>query len=170
NTPLFLDLNGGGAIGMIGFNELCPLNECAIGQKPGANRFKSEKARSVIEEMKQTRPGAFIIATVQFGESNSYQPTSSQRSISLALLDAGADLVFGSQAHQVQQMEFYKGKTILYGLGNFFFDQVHAIGLRQGYFMNLYFLRRRLIAMEPVFTWIDEKFRPTIATEQQAVQ
>ena len=58
-----------------------------------------------------------------------------------ALLDAGADLVFGSQAHQVQQMEFYNGKVILYGLGNFFFDQIHAPGVRQGYFMNLYFRR-----------------------------
>ena len=67
-------------------------------------------------------------------------------------------------------MEFYKGKVILHGLGNFFFDQTHSIGLRQGYFMNLYFSRSRLIAMEPVFTWIDEKFRPVIATEQQAAQ
>ena len=170
NTPIFLDLNGGGAIGMIGFNELCPLNECAIGSKPGANRWKIAKARSVIEGMKQTRPDAFVVASVQFGETSGYHPTPSQKSISLVLLDAGADLVFGSQAHQVQQMEFYKGKVILHGLGNFFFDQTHSIGLRQGYFMNLYFSRSRLIAMEPVFTWIDEKFRPVIATEQQAAQ
>jgi poly-gamma-glutamate synthesis protein (capsule biosynthesis protein) len=170
NAPLFLDLKGGGAIGMIGFNELCPLNECATGKKPGANRFKTDKARNVMARMKETRPDAFIVASVQFGEVSGYRPTPSQRSISLSLLDAGADLVFGSQAHQVQQMEFYKGKVILHGLGNFFFDQIHAIGLRQGYFMNLYFSRSRLIAMAPVFTWIDEKFRPVIATEPQAAQ
>lgn len=89
---------------------------------------------------------------------------------SLALVEAGADLVFGSQAHQVQQMEFHAGKVILYGLGNFFFDQLHAPGLRQGYFMNLYFSHNRLVAMEPVFTWLDERFRPAIATEKQAAQ
>lgn len=170
NAPLFLDLHGGGAIGIIGFNELCPLGECAVGKRPGANRFEMSKARKAVEEMRRARPRAFIIATVQFGETNGYQPTRSQRSISLALVDAGADLVFGSQAHQVQQMEFYKGKVILHGLGNFFFDQVHAVGLRQGYFMNLHFAQNRLVTMEPVFTWIDEKFRPTIATEEQSAQ
>ncbi len=169
-SPIFLDLDGSGAISIVGFNELCPLGECATGPKPGANRFQIAKARGTIEEIKRQRPDAFIIATVQFGESSSYQPTLSQRSISRALLDAGADLVFGSQAHQVQQMEFYNGKVILYGLGNFFFDQIHAPGVRQGYFMNLYFSQSRLIAMEPVFTWIDEKRRPVLATEQQAAQ
>jgi poly-gamma-glutamate capsule biosynthesis protein CapA/YwtB (metallophosphatase superfamily) len=168
NAPIFLDLKGGGAIGMIGFNELCPLNECATAKRPGANRFKIAKAREVIEGMRRARPEAFIIASVQFGETNGYHPTPSQRSISFALLDAGADLVFGSQAHQVQQMELHKGKVVLHGLGNFLFDQIHATGLRQGYFMNLYFSPSRLIAMEPVFTWIDEKLRPAIATEQQA--
>jgi poly-gamma-glutamate capsule biosynthesis protein CapA/YwtB (metallophosphatase superfamily) len=168
NRPIFLDLKGGGAIGMIGFNELCPLAECAAGQTPGANRFKLDKARAAIRDMKAKRPDAFIIVTVQFGEDSSYRPTSSQHSISLALVEAGADLVFGSQAHQVQQMELHQGKVILYGLGNFLFDQIHATGVRQGYFMNLYFLRGRLAAMEPVFTWIDEKRRPAIATDEQA--
>jgi hypothetical protein len=170
NAPIFLDLKGGGAIGVVGFNELCPLGECANGKRPGANRFEMSKARRTIEEIKTAKPEAFVVATVQFGEISAYQPTPSQRAISHALLDAGADLVFGSQAHQVQQMELYNGKVILYGLGNFFFDQTHAIGLRQGMFMNLYFSQDRLIAMEPVFTWIDEKFRPVIATEQQAAQ
>ena len=41
-------------------------------------------------------------------------------------------------------------------------------GLRQGYFMNLYFQGNRLAGMEPVFTWIDEKFRPVPATPAQA--
>jgi poly-gamma-glutamate synthesis protein (capsule biosynthesis protein) len=170
NTPIFLDLKGGGAIGMVGFNELCPLAECANGKTPGANRFKIEKARAVIQDMKTKRSDAFVIATVQFGEIGAYAPTPSQRAISLALIDAGADLVFGSQAHQAQQMEFHKGRVILYGLGNFFFDQIHASGVRQGYFMNLHFGGGRLVAMEPVFTWIDEKRRPAIATLEQAAQ
>ena len=67
-------------------------------------------------------------------------------------------------------MEFHKGKVILYGLGNFLFDQIHATGVRQGYFMNLHFGGGRLLAMEPVFTWIDEKRRPAIATQEQAAQ
>ncbi|MCE9596923.1 MAG: CapA family protein [Spirochaetia bacterium] len=169
NQPLILPLKSG-TLAIIGFNELCPLGECAQGNVPGANRYNPEKARAVIQGIRKAHPGAFIIATVQFGEVNSYQPTASQRSISSSLLEDGADLVYGSQAHQVQQMEFAKGKILLHGLGNFFFDQTHTFGLRQGYFMNFYFYRGRLVTMEPVFTWIDEKFRPVPADAKQINQ
>src|SRR5688500_5473438 len=39
------------------------------------------------------------------------------------MIDAGADAVIGTHAHWVQGMEFYRGKLIAYGLGNFIFDQ-----------------------------------------------
>ena len=36
-------------------------------------------------------------------------------------IDAGADLVVGSHPHVLQGMEYYKGKPIIYSLGNFMF-------------------------------------------------
>lgn len=168
--PLSLSLKGGGSIVLAGFNELCPLKECAAGALPGANRYTREKAASTLAAIRRESPGAFVMATVQFGEVNSYKPTETQRRISYDLADLGADLVFGSQAHQVQQMEFRNGRILLHGLGNFFFDQTHTFGLRQGYFMNLYFYRGKLAAMRPVFTWIDERFRPVPANAEQARQ
>ncbi|MBL8022034.1 MAG: CapA family protein [Leptospirales bacterium] len=169
NQPLILPLKSG-TLALIGFNELCPLGECASANIPGANRYNADKARSAIANIRKKYPGAFIIATVQFGEVNSYQPTANQRAISNSLLDFGADLVYGSQAHQVQQMEFSKGKILLHGLGNFFFDQTHTFGLRQGYFMNFYFFKGKLVSMQPVFTWIDEKYRPVPADAAQTKQ
>lgn len=41
---------------------------------------------------------------------------------SKALIDAGADGVVGAHSNRVQGMEFYKGKLIVYGLGNFLYD------------------------------------------------
>jgi Bacterial capsule synthesis protein PGA_cap len=38
-------------------------------------------------------------------------------------VDAGADLVVGDHPHATQEMEYYKGKMIVYSLGNFIFDQ-----------------------------------------------
>jgi Bacterial capsule synthesis protein PGA_cap len=38
-------------------------------------------------------------------------------------IDAGADLVVGDHPHATQEMEYYKGKMIVYSLGNFIFDQ-----------------------------------------------
>lgn len=38
-----------------------------------------------------------------------------------ALIDAGADVVVGHHSHRLDGIEFYGGKAILYGLGNFIF-------------------------------------------------
>ena len=39
-----------------------------------------------------------------------------------ACIDAGADAVIGAHPHILQGIEYYKGKPILYSLGNFWFD------------------------------------------------
>ena len=38
-------------------------------------------------------------------------------------IESGADLVIGHGAHNVQDVELYQGKVIVYSLGNFAFDQ-----------------------------------------------
>ena len=39
------------------------------------------------------------------------------------LIDAGADVVLGDHPHWIQTTEAYKGKLIVYSMGNFMFDQ-----------------------------------------------
>lgn len=41
------------------------------------------------------------------------------------MIDAGADLIVGHHPHIIQQVELYKGKTIIYSLGNFLFPQTY---------------------------------------------
>jgi poly-gamma-glutamate capsule biosynthesis protein CapA/YwtB (metallophosphatase superfamily) len=76
-------------------------------------------------------------------------------------------MIYGSQAHQIQQVVFYKNKPIYYGLGNFLFDQIHRIGVRQAFFLQNYFYRGKLIATKPVFTFMAATRQPSIATEAQ---
>ena len=42
-----------------------------------------------------------------------------QRPLGHALIDAGADIIFGNHVHAVQGVEQYKGKTIIYSPGTF---------------------------------------------------
>jgi poly-gamma-glutamate synthesis protein (capsule biosynthesis protein) len=65
--------------------------------------------------------------SVQFGEVDAYTPSATQAPICREIIDYGADMLYGSQAHQIQQVVFYKNKPIYYGLGNFLFDQIHRI-------------------------------------------
>ena len=55
------------------------------------------------------------------------------------MLDLGADAVIGDHTHSVQNTEAYKGKLIVYSMGNFIFDQQSAPLYRQGIAVNLDF-------------------------------
>ncbi len=167
SKPLILKLKDGTRLAFIGFNQSCPLKECAKKRnEPGANPYNRAKARKTLRKLRK-QGIHFIIASVQFNERDSYLPFIDQKKISKDLIDFGADMVYGSQAHQIQVVEYYKGKPIYYGLGNFLFDQIHRLGVRQGMFLHLYFLNGRLLQIKPVFTYISNKRRPILATRQQ---
>jgi hypothetical protein len=170
NTPIIVPLADGKKLGIIGFNESCPLHECA--KKPGevgANAYDEAKAIDDIAKLK--KDGAdFVIVTVQFREWDNAQPTKSQTQISRTLVDHGADLVYGSQAHQLQLVEFYSGKPIFHGIGNLLFDQVHRIGVRQAFFLHHYFWHGKLVQSVPVFTFMADDRQPTLATPEQAAE
>ena len=78
--------------------------------------------------------------------------------------------MYGSQAHQLQYVEFYKGKPIFHGIGNLLFDQVHRIGVRQAFFVHHYFWRGRLVQSVPVFTFMADDRQPTLATPDEAAE
>jgi len=48
------------------------------------------------------------------------------------MIDRGADAVIGKGAHVVQNTESYKGKPIIYSMGNFLYDQQFSEDVRQG--------------------------------------
>ena len=50
------------------------------------------------------------------------EPTSEQVALSRRAIDAGADLVVGYHPHQLQGAEVYKGRAIVYALGDFIFS------------------------------------------------
>jgi poly-gamma-glutamate capsule biosynthesis protein CapA/YwtB (metallophosphatase superfamily) len=168
NKPLVLTLKDGTRLGFIGFNELCPINECAKPKVAGANQWNREKARLVIQKMKQEMKLDVVIASVQFGEWDFYNPQKTQRRIAYDLIDFGADLVYGAHAHQIQQVEFYKSKPIFFGLGNFLFDEIQRIGVRQGMFINVYISKGKIIQTTPVYTFMGDDRVNALADSVQA--
>lgn len=168
-APLVVPLADGKQLGLVGFNERCPLKECAKDGKPGANAYSRDKARTAIARARE-RGADFVIVTVQWKEHDFPAPTHTQGPIARDLVDLGADLVLGSQAHQLQVVEFYKGTPIFYGLGNLLFDQIHRLGVRQAFFLHHYFFEGRLVQSIPVFTWMSDDRQPTIATPDQAAE
>jgi poly-gamma-glutamate capsule biosynthesis protein CapA/YwtB (metallophosphatase superfamily) len=164
--PLIIELKDGAKVAWVGYNEFCPLGECAI-KGPGAMRYNYEEAKYQIDSLKRKAEVSFVLACVQFGETDSYSPTGSQKKICKELIDSGADVVIGSQAHQAQEIAIYNGKPIFYGLGNFLFDQIHRKGVRQAFWLDCYFYKGRIIQFHPVYTYMSEKRIPSLANKQE---
>ncbi|MFO0553538.1 MAG: CapA family protein [Polyangiaceae bacterium] len=67
------------------------------------------------------RPDNLVIVTFHWGIEGSHEVMDVQESLAHAVIDAGGDLVIGHHPHVLQAIETYKGKKILYSLGNFLF-------------------------------------------------
>jgi hypothetical protein len=68
-------------------------------------------------------PERAVLVYLHWGTEYAAQPSAEQRQQAHDLLDAGAAAVVGAHPHVVQPVEFYRGRPILYSLGNFLFDQ-----------------------------------------------
>lgn len=95
-------------------------NFYATNDSAGAWELAPEDMKQSIARVKQEHPDAFIVIYPHWG-SNYEWSSNQQQNYGRKLIDAGADLVIGHGAHCLQEIESYKGKWIIYNLGNFVF-------------------------------------------------
>ena len=98
----------------------------ATESKPGVmttyeSTDRYDMMKKEISRLKQEEKCDIVCVYVHFGKEKSYELTSNQTLIAHGYIDAGADLVIGSHAHNLQGIEIYKGAPIYYNLGNFLF-------------------------------------------------
>ena len=76
-----------------------------------------------LESIREAAENAdYVIALPHWGVEHSTELEEAQTEGAHAYIDAGADAVIGAHPHILQGIEYYKGKPILYSLGNFWFD------------------------------------------------
>lgn len=73
-----------------------------------------------IKDYKQKNPKTMTIVYFHWNFDFEKLPFPSHRIIAKKLIDVGADVIIGSHSHLVNGGETYKGKPIVYGLGNFY--------------------------------------------------
>ena len=84
-----------------------------------SNELKIKIVNDISELRKQ---GAqVVIPYFHWGIERSYEPYDVQQNLARFSIDNGADAVIGSHPHVIQSMESYKGKLIVYSMGNFCF-------------------------------------------------
>jgi len=90
-----------------------------LGYRGWSHEKKSNQL--LVRHVKQMREQGvnFIVVNYDWGDMYSYKPNAQQKSMAHFAIDNGADLVVGHHPHVLQGMEVYKGKSIVYSLGNF---------------------------------------------------
>ena len=112
-------------IGVFGDNELYEteikgVKIGIVGYTYPINAAKMERYKESIAKL-QDDGCTFIIASAHWGKEEGYKLTQSQRDYGPALIDAGADLVYGHGSHTVEPIQIYNGHVIFYSLSNFTF-------------------------------------------------
>jgi hypothetical protein len=158
----------GTVLGFIGCNPVGPDFAWATANGPGAAPCDDANNQNELATLKHRAD--VTIATMQYWETYQYEPTWKQVEDFRALVDAGADIVSGSQSHQPQAIEFYHGGFIHYGLGNLFFDQMWSLGTRQELIDRHVIYMGRHISTELLSYMLEDYSQPRLMTAKERQQ
>ena len=94
----------------------------ASDSKGGVNRLSFNRIQQKIKKLREDDDNVFVVAFPHWGGARNYGwRTDKQAEIGHQLVDAGADSVIGGGPHNMQQIEEYNGRLILYSMGNFLY-------------------------------------------------
>ena len=99
--------------------------QCNIAKKhkEGVAPLTKENAFELLNNVRQEKPDAKIIFFMHWSYELEAHSQPRERELAKALIDNGADGIIGSHPHRIGEFEIYKGKPILYSLGNWMFKQ-----------------------------------------------
>ncbi len=166
---LFLQ-DHGNKLAFLGANSFGPAYDWATADRPGSLRYDAQVMKKEIAAARAQADVVFV--ELQAEETYDYRPSSNNQIEFRSTLAAGADVVTGVQAHQPQAIEFSADgrRLILYGLGNLFFDQMFALGVRQGLIARHTIYQGRLLQTELLTTMLEDYVQPRWATPAERAQ
>lgn len=135
HAPHIVERNGL-RIALLGFNEFKPRSFEAGPDWPG---IAWSEDSHVVRDIRAARAAGadVVIPFMHWGWERERQPSARQQQLARLMIDAGADAVVGTHPHVTQTTETYRGKPIIYSLGNFLFDGFDAPAEREGWLLRM---------------------------------
>lgn len=134
HTPVIRTLRST-TIGLLAYCEIEPMSFAATASSPGHAWLDPTLMAADIRAL---RPRCdFLLVFTHWGIE--YHPVESgeQEAMARVAIDAGADFVVGAHPHVIQPSSSYRGKPIVYSLGNFVFDEMYGEAERRGNVLSL---------------------------------
>jgi poly-gamma-glutamate capsule biosynthesis protein CapA/YwtB (metallophosphatase superfamily) len=122
-------------IGFLAYCQIEPFGFAATSSSPGHAWLDPTLMAADIRAL---RPKVdFLIVFTHWGIE--YHPIESaeQEAMARVAIDSGADFVVGAHPHVIQPSTTYRGKPIVFSLGNFVFDEMYSEDVRHGNVLSL---------------------------------
>ncbi|MEX2395038.1 MAG: CapA family protein [Actinomycetota bacterium] len=117
NEPAIFKLRGK-TVAVLGFGGVVPSPNWIARTGPGV--ADGYDVASMVDAVKRADEHAdIVLVTLHWGEELDTEPLADDIGRAQAMIDAGADAIFGHHAHVLQPLHVYKERPIFYGLGNF---------------------------------------------------
>jgi poly-gamma-glutamate capsule biosynthesis protein CapA/YwtB (metallophosphatase superfamily) len=115
-------------VGVVGAGEVIdPEAQVAVGDEIGTS--VGHDFRRALGAIREAAANAhLVIVVIHWGLELDTEPREYQVAEAQRMIDAGADIIFGSHAHRRQPMDTYEGTPIFYALGNFVWPRFSAEG------------------------------------------
>ena len=118
-----------------------------------------------IQTARRVHRADLVIPVMHWGWENEKTANPRQRHLARLMIDAGADAVIGSHPHVTQDVSVYKGKPIIYSVGNFVMKETDNEFQRKGWLLKLHLNKRGVIGFETLPVRIDSEGLPSVDTE-----
>ena len=160
HKPLILERKGL-RIALLGYNEFLPRSFEADADAPGTAWSEDEQVMADIRSARTVHRADLVIPVMHWGWEN--EPLSGKRQQQLArlMLDGGADAVIGGHPHVTQEIEQYKGKPIVYSVGNFVMKETDNDNQRVGWVLRLQLDAKGVRALDTRVARLDMDGIPT---------
>jgi poly-gamma-glutamate capsule biosynthesis protein CapA/YwtB (metallophosphatase superfamily) len=165
HTPVFRTVHNT-TIGFLAYDEIGPSSFAATATTPGHAWLNEENVR--LDVPVAHKQADFVIVFMHWGTEYATSFNDQQRHLAQVAIDSGADLVVGAHPHVVEPYEYYRGRPIIYSLGNFVFDYMDAEVVRRGNILTLTLDKSRLLNWNLVPTHIGAWGEPKILTPSEA--
>jgi len=151
-------------IALLGYDEFLPRSFAAGSSWPGVAWSEDE---DVVADIRAARAqGAdIVIPFMHWGWEYEPAPSVRQRELARLMIEAGADAVVGSHPHVTQTVEYYRGRPVIYRLGNFVFHGFEAPEMRTGWILELELKRTGATRFRTKVVHIDSDGSPALAPD-----
>ncbi len=167
HQPLIIEKQGL-RIAILAYNEFMPRSFEATSDTPGVAWSEDEQVILDIRRAIEQQRADIVIPFMHWGWENERVASKRQRELAYKMIDAGATAVVGGHPHVTQETEIYRGKPIIYSLGNFLIDSLDNEPQTRGWIARLEIDRQGVIAFDTKPVRLNQRGIPAFMPAQSS--